>query len=644
MHRITVVRLIAAFAVGVVAASASADVQQACESAKNRAAGKYAFCRQKAAARLATTGDGSHYIDAIGKCELKFSGVWQKAIDKAAAVSTTCLDAPLTAGDFDVVIASHADNVKTALAGGGLVEDCPSDLASCQGNLGTCEPAQHGEVLKTGQTSCYGTLNPWPQIDCTGTGQDGELQQGLARSYTDNGDGTITDNRTGLMWEKLSDDGSIHDWNDVPPSRSAAFGKVAALNSASFAGYTDWRLPNINELLSLVNYGHTYPAIDPVFNAGCAPGCSVTTCSCTNANFGVSGFHGYWSSTTYYGYPKVSWVVHFYDGDTGGSFVNVHVRAVRAASTPATTSAAGPHEICQAAKNKIAGKYAFCRQKAAAKLARTGDGSRYSDAIGKCELKFSGAWQKAIDKAAAASTTCVDAPLTAGDFDGVITSHADNVKTALAGGGLVEGCASDLASCQGNLGTCEAAQQGERLKTDQTSCFDSGPGSEIGCAGTGQDGELQQGLARSYTDNGDGTITDNRTDLMWEKLSDDGSIHDSDNTYTWSGAFDKVATLNSASFAGHTDWRLSNINELQSLVNYGSVSPAIDPVFNAACAPGCSVTTCSCTRSNIDYCSSTPAPGQRAPGYVWSVDFGSGGLGWTGKPYSHYVRAVRPGS
>ena len=45
-------------------------------------------------------------------------------------------------------------------------------------------------------------------IPCAGTGQDGDIQAGATLSYTDNGDGTITDNNTGLMWEKKSDDGT----------------------------------------------------------------------------------------------------------------------------------------------------------------------------------------------------------------------------------------------------------------------------------------------------------------------------------------------------------------------------------------------------------------------------------------------------
>lgn len=83
------------------------------------------------------------------------------------------------------------------------------------------------------------------------------------------------------------------------------------------------------------------------------------------------------------------------------------------------------------------------------------------------------------------------------------------------------------------------------------------------CVMSGQDGELQTGLSREYVDNGNGTIRDMRTGLMWEKLSDDDSIHDKDPIYPWDGAFWKADMLNASGFAGHADWRVPNRREIR---------------------------------------------------------------------------------
>lgn len=96
-----------------------------------------------------------------------------------------------------------------------------------------------------------------------------------------------------------------------------------------------------------------------------------------------------------------------------------------------------PEQQCQAAKNKIAGKYAACRQGAEANLATSGDMPKYTTAIGKCDTKFGSAWQGAIDKATKAGASCLDAPLAAGDYKPVLDALSANVATALGGGGLV---------------------------------------------------------------------------------------------------------------------------------------------------------------------------------------------------------------
>jgi Protein of unknown function (DUF1566) len=193
---------------------------------------------------------------------------------------------------------------------------------------------------------------------------------------------------------------------------------------------------------------------------------------------------------------------------------------------------------------------------------------------------------------------------------------------------------------------CTTVQKlGGVLATGQTACWDSF-GSSISCTDTGQDGELKKGAARSYTDNGDGTITDNVTGLEWERLTDDGSINDKDNFYTWAGAFGKIATLSTTPcFAAHCDWRLPNINEIQTLVEHGRVSPAIDPAFSNG--------TSSFTNSfgfinftpSVSYWSSITC--QDCAFFAlsaWMVDFNAGFVGAGDKRGGGYVRAVRGGS
>jgi hypothetical protein len=117
-----------------------------------------------------------------------------------------------------------------------------------------------------------------------GSGQDGEYIRNPL-SYTDNGDGTVTDNNTHLIWRKMGS-GTAYDWN-------AASGACAALG-------TGFRLPTKKELMTIVNYaiGYPGPTIHPIFTN-------------TAQTF-------YWSSSTSAANAAHAWGVNF---NFGSSYV-----------------------------------------------------------------------------------------------------------------------------------------------------------------------------------------------------------------------------------------------------------------------------------------------------------------------------------
>ncbi|KJU86146.1 secreted protein containing DUF1566 [Candidatus Magnetobacterium bavaricum] len=116
--------------------------------------------------------------------------------------------------------------------------------------------AQAGTVSlpQTGQTTTYAA------------GDDGAIRAGVAwpnprftdNSIADSNNQTITDNLTGLMWAKDAGTPTVGSCTGGAMNWQAALNYVACLNTASYLGYTDWRLPNINELESLLNAEYYY--------------------------------------------------------------------------------------------------------------------------------------------------------------------------------------------------------------------------------------------------------------------------------------------------------------------------------------------------------------------------------------------------
>ncbi len=103
---------------------------------------------------------------------------------------------------------------------------------------------------KTGQTKCYD--QDGAEISCPGTGKDGELQAGIVwpdPRFIVEGE-CVTDKLTGLMWTRSANHGG-RGWNDA----------IDYTNNLELCGYTDWRLPNVIELESLVNAGQADNAV-----------------------------------------------------------------------------------------------------------------------------------------------------------------------------------------------------------------------------------------------------------------------------------------------------------------------------------------------------------------------------------------------
>jgi hypothetical protein len=140
-------------------------------------------------------------------------------------------------------------------------------------------------------------------------------------AYADTPWACVRDNVTGLVWEVKTDDDGLRDrdstytwYNEDATNNGGEAGTadggycsggidcdtaayVAAVNAAGLCGASDWRLPTLEELRSIVDYGVAYPG--PTIDAAYFP----------NAQNGR-----YWSASPYAGYSGSAWGVGFYDG------------------------------------------------------------------------------------------------------------------------------------------------------------------------------------------------------------------------------------------------------------------------------------------------------------------------------------------
>jgi len=173
------------------------------------------------------------------------------------------------------------------------------------------EKAIPTQVPRTGQTPTVPFAAP--------AGSDGALQKGVAwpaPRFSDNGDGTVTDNLTGLLWLKdanctdtvggVDKSGQSLSWADALTwSNNLAIGSCG-LSDGSIVG--DWRLPNVKELFSLIDWAYYDPALSDAAGTG----------QWTEGDaFSAVVPDDYWSSTTSAGDMSSAWNVSLYRGYCG---------------------------------------------------------------------------------------------------------------------------------------------------------------------------------------------------------------------------------------------------------------------------------------------------------------------------------------
>ncbi len=150
----------------------------------------------------------------------------------------------------------------------------------------------------TGQPDCYDASGA--SIACAGTGQDGEMRAGVpwpVTRFSDNGDQTVLDKLTGLIWTQYANTpGPQTCGPHVPKTWQGSLDYVKCLNTNNYLGHNDWRLPNRKELRSLVSLSEP--------NTSYLPRQGFLNVPKTN----------YWSASTVAGNMLSAWYVYIYVG------------------------------------------------------------------------------------------------------------------------------------------------------------------------------------------------------------------------------------------------------------------------------------------------------------------------------------------
>lgn len=178
--------------------------------------------------------------------------VFQLATPEAPSATQTPIQADVEPAQAAAEAPAEAESAPAEESEEPAAQDEAPQQAQDSAQTESVQPLPDGfsyPIVDTGQVYCYsdsGSIS-CPTEDQPFYGQDAQYS-GNAPNYTDNGDGTITDNVTGLMWQQ------------DPGAKMTYAQAVAGAESLNLAGHDDWRLPTIKELYSLILFSGVNPS------------------------------------------------------------------------------------------------------------------------------------------------------------------------------------------------------------------------------------------------------------------------------------------------------------------------------------------------------------------------------------------------
>jgi hypothetical protein len=454
--------------------------------------------------------------------------------------------------------------------------------------------ANPGDVLY-GQDGCY-TVHPmaFDKLDGDGTplSDSAVWEDGLRMVF---------DRNTGLTWEvKSPEPGDVNYCDDCYSWEDAQKTYVNKLNQHHYGGFDDWRIPNKDELRSIIHYDRTNPALD----VSCFPHSQIQL---------------YWCSVTYEMQPYFAWVLFLGLGSATAVSKDSerHVMAVRGGYN----ALFGCPDVSRFTDNGDG----TISDSVTGLMWQKGENERmdWYDALNACQEMDLGGYQdwrlpNIKELNTILNLTHQDGWWYFRDFfpaedlqPPLLHYFSSSVfqKTYAWVTNFNFGYDGYYASKNARLlfravrhihppREIEISRRFRFSDTGQILCYDNEgrqiPKPEKTQAFYGQDGQyafhpmafdkLDENRSPLSEDSdwkaGWRTVKDRNTGLIWEvKSADTADFNDHEQRFTWDEARNYIETLNRRKYGGFETWRLPNREELRTIVNYNDQVPAVDTAF-----------------------------------------------------------------